>query len=172
MNLQYADKHGLTLVKMLETELSGIAKDAALFMIGMKIKPYEEVAKLIEKSVSFLLCLYIGYTAERTPSLYSATHTFCIFVCSARALVRYKLSRMLTSPLVPLEIISPSDHCLPLPLCLFHFAHSVSLHLCCGRNGRAFAEVREHYALSEARKLDVVLWYIHSHLVLMDLLFA
>jgi len=98
MNLQYADKHGLTLVKMLETELSGIAKDAALFMIGMKIKPYEEVAKLIEKSVSFLLCLYIGYTAERTPSLYSATHTFCIFVCSARALVRYKLSRMLAFP--------------------------------------------------------------------------
>ena len=64
MNLQYADKHGITLVKMLETELSGIAKDAALFMIGMKIKPYEAVAKLIEKSVRFLLCLSIGYTAE------------------------------------------------------------------------------------------------------------
>jgi len=50
MNLQYADKHGLTLIKMLETELSGISKDAALFMIGMKIKPYEEVAKLIDTS--------------------------------------------------------------------------------------------------------------------------
>jgi len=57
MNLQYADKHGLTLIKMLETELSGISKDAALFMIGMKIKPYEEVAKLIDTSVRFFLCL-------------------------------------------------------------------------------------------------------------------
>lgn len=51
MNLQYADKHGLTLVKMLETELSGIAKDAALFMIGMKLKPHEEAAKLIDRAV-------------------------------------------------------------------------------------------------------------------------
>lgn len=51
MNLQYADKYGLTLVKMLETEMSGISQDAALFMIGMKIKPYQEIAKLIEKAV-------------------------------------------------------------------------------------------------------------------------
>ena len=36
---------------MLADELSGISQDAALFMIGMKIKPYEEIAKLIEKAV-------------------------------------------------------------------------------------------------------------------------
>jgi len=50
MNLQYADKHGLTLVKMLETEMGGISKEAAGFMFGMKIKPYEEIAKLIERA--------------------------------------------------------------------------------------------------------------------------
>jgi len=53
MNLQYADKHGLTLVKMLETEMGGISKEAAGFMFGMKIKPYEEIAKLIERAVCF-----------------------------------------------------------------------------------------------------------------------
>lgn len=54
MNLQYADKHGLTLVKMLETELGGMAQDAALIMLGMKIKPTEEAAKLIHKAVCIL----------------------------------------------------------------------------------------------------------------------
>lgn len=49
--LDAVDKHGITLVKMLAVELSGISQDAALFMIGMKIKPYEEIAKLIEKAV-------------------------------------------------------------------------------------------------------------------------
>ena len=50
LNLLYAEKHGFTLVKVLETELSGHVEKAALFMIGMKLKPYEEIAKLIKKS--------------------------------------------------------------------------------------------------------------------------
>ena len=58
--LDSADKHGITLVKMLEVELSGISKDAALFMIGMKIKPYEEIAKLIEMAVrAIIICVQL-----------------------------------------------------------------------------------------------------------------
>jgi annexin A7/11 len=50
LNLLYAEKHGFTLVKVLETELGGHVEKAAMFMIGMKLKPYEEIAKLIKKS--------------------------------------------------------------------------------------------------------------------------
>lgn len=50
LNLMYADKHGYTLVKVLEKELSGHVEKAAMFMIGMKLKPYEEIAKLIKTS--------------------------------------------------------------------------------------------------------------------------
>jgi hypothetical protein len=57
--LDSADKHGITLVKMLEVELSGISKDAALFMIGMKIKPYEEIAKLIEMAVRAIIIVIL-----------------------------------------------------------------------------------------------------------------
>jgi hypothetical protein len=46
----YAEMYGVTLAKALENELGGNAKDAALFMIGMKVKPYEEVAKLIDRA--------------------------------------------------------------------------------------------------------------------------
>jgi hypothetical protein len=42
---------------MLAEELAGISQDAALFMIGMKIKPYEEIAKFIEKAVSTVFCV-------------------------------------------------------------------------------------------------------------------
>jgi len=50
MNLAYADKHGITLSHMLGSELSGIPKEAAEFMFGMKVKPIEAVAKLINKA--------------------------------------------------------------------------------------------------------------------------
>lgn len=49
LNMVYAEKYGYTLVKAVEKELRGHAREAALFMLGMKLKPYEEVAKLIEK---------------------------------------------------------------------------------------------------------------------------
>jgi hypothetical protein len=39
-----------TLVKTLETELGGLVETAAMFMLGMKLKPYEEVAKLIKEA--------------------------------------------------------------------------------------------------------------------------
>jgi annexin A7/11 len=50
LNLAYAEKHGYTLLKVLEKELGGDTKDAAVFMLGMKLKPYETVAKLIMKA--------------------------------------------------------------------------------------------------------------------------
>lgn len=48
VNLIYADKYGFTLTKMLEKELSGKSEKAATFLVGMKLKPYEEVANLIK----------------------------------------------------------------------------------------------------------------------------
>ena len=48
LNLKYADKYGYTLVKALEKELGGHVQKAAMFMLKMKLKPYEEVAKLIK----------------------------------------------------------------------------------------------------------------------------
>jgi Annexin len=50
LNLAYADEHGITLLHSMQQELKGYAEDAAEFLIGMKIKPYEEVAKLINKA--------------------------------------------------------------------------------------------------------------------------
>jgi len=50
LNIEYALAHGLTLSKALETELGGKTRDAALFLMGMKLKPYEEVAKLINRA--------------------------------------------------------------------------------------------------------------------------
>jgi Annexin len=48
LNQVYADMYGCTLAKVLETELSGSLKKAALLTLGMKLKPYDEAAKLIK----------------------------------------------------------------------------------------------------------------------------
>ncbi len=50
VNLAYADKYNVTLFKVMEEELGGQCRDATLFLVGMKIKPYETVAKLIKKA--------------------------------------------------------------------------------------------------------------------------
>ena len=50
LNLIYADMYGYTLFKAFEDEMGGIAGEAALFTLGMKLKPYETVAKLIKKA--------------------------------------------------------------------------------------------------------------------------
>jgi putative sterol carrier protein len=41
LNLSYADKYGYTLVKTMEKELGGNVEKGAVFMVGMKLKPYE-----------------------------------------------------------------------------------------------------------------------------------
>ena len=68
LNYVYADKHGYTLEKVLETELGGQVRDAAVFMLGMKMKPYETVAELIVKATKgfgtnelLLTCTLIRY---------------------------------------------------------------------------------------------------------------
>lgn len=50
VNLAYAEEYGFTLLKAAEQELGGVVQDATLFMLGMKMKPYETVAALIKKA--------------------------------------------------------------------------------------------------------------------------
>jgi annexin A13 len=47
VNMAYADRHDVTLFKVMETELGGQTRDATLFLLGMKLKPYATIAKLI-----------------------------------------------------------------------------------------------------------------------------
>lgn len=68
VNLEYAEKHGFTLFMALETELKGVVGDASAFMLGMKLKPYETVAKLIKSACAgfgtnelLLTCCLIRY---------------------------------------------------------------------------------------------------------------
>merc|ERR1739844_166948 len=69
VNSVYADEYGYTLFKAFEEEMSGnVAADAALFTLGMKLKPYETVAKLIKKACAgfgtdelLLTCCLIRY---------------------------------------------------------------------------------------------------------------
>lgn len=50
LNQVYADKYGYTLFKAFEEEMGSIAGEAAMFCLGMKLKPYETAAKLIKKA--------------------------------------------------------------------------------------------------------------------------
>ena len=48
VNDYYADIYGYTLFKAVEEEFSGDGKDALLFTLGMKLKPFDTIAKLIK----------------------------------------------------------------------------------------------------------------------------
>lgn len=50
INLAYADKFGYSLEKAMEKELGGNVEKATLYMIGMKLNPYETIAKLIKSA--------------------------------------------------------------------------------------------------------------------------
>jgi len=50
VNLAYAEKYGYSLEKAMEKEFTGKAKDGLLFTIGMKLKPFPTVAKLIKSA--------------------------------------------------------------------------------------------------------------------------
>lgn len=65
----YAETYGYTLTKAMEKNLGGYAEDAALFTLGMKLKPYETVAHLIKKACKgmgtnelLLTCCVVRYT--------------------------------------------------------------------------------------------------------------
>jgi hypothetical protein len=68
VNSVYADMYGYTLFKAFEKEMGSLAAEAALFTLGMKLKPYETVAKLIKKACAgfgtdelLLTCTLIRY---------------------------------------------------------------------------------------------------------------
>lgn len=44
----YADKYGYTLFKAMDKELSGNVRDGTVFLLGMKMKPFETIAQLIK----------------------------------------------------------------------------------------------------------------------------
>ena len=50
VNIEYATQYGYTLSKVLESELGGDVEHAAMYMLGMKLKPMETVAALIKKA--------------------------------------------------------------------------------------------------------------------------
>lgn len=54
VNLAYAEEYGFTLTKACEKELKRVSEKAAVFLIGMKLKPEETVAKLIAKATAGL----------------------------------------------------------------------------------------------------------------------
>jgi len=51
VNTVYADRHDVTLFKVMQDELGGHTRDACLFLVGMKIKPFQTVAKLLNTAM-------------------------------------------------------------------------------------------------------------------------
>lgn len=54
LNDVYADKYGYTLMKAFEKELNKRGGDAAKFTLGMKLKPFDTIAKLVKKATKGL----------------------------------------------------------------------------------------------------------------------
>uniref|UniRef100_A0A7S3P5T1 Annexin n=1 Tax=Amphora coffeiformis TaxID=265554 RepID=A0A7S3P5T1_9STRA len=78
VNAAYADKYGYTLLKALEKELGGLLeaqlRKATLYLIGMKLKPYETMAALIKEACAglgtdelLLTCSIIRFQTVMTP---------------------------------------------------------------------------------------------------------
>jgi hypothetical protein len=68
VNRAYADKYGFTLWKAMEKELGGNVQKGCLFLVGMKLKPYDEISKLIKSACAgigtdelLLTCSVIRY---------------------------------------------------------------------------------------------------------------
>ncbi len=68
INEVYADMYGYTLFKAFEEEMGSSAAEAAFFTLGIKLKPYETIAKLIKKACAgfgtnelLLTCCLIRY---------------------------------------------------------------------------------------------------------------
>mmetsp|Transcript_23827 Transcript_23827/g.33311 ORF Transcript_23827/g.33311 Transcript_23827/m.33311 type:complete len:333 (+) Transcript_23827:125-1123(+) len=64
----YAEKYGYTLMKAFEKELGGNDRNAAMFVLGMKLKPYEAIASVIKEACAglgtdemLLTCCLIRY---------------------------------------------------------------------------------------------------------------
>jgi hypothetical protein len=64
---EYSAKYGYTLLKAMEKELGGLGekgvRQATLYMIGMKLKPYEAMATLIRYALPAEMCELIFVVA-------------------------------------------------------------------------------------------------------------
>lgn len=68
VNEYYADKYGYTLFKAVEKELGGDSESALLYTLGIKLKPFETIAKFIKSACAgfgtdelLLTCTLIRY---------------------------------------------------------------------------------------------------------------
>merc|ERR1712232_1306023 len=50
IDIAYSEKYGYTLLKGMEKELSGNVRDGTMYLIGMKIKPFETIAAMIKEA--------------------------------------------------------------------------------------------------------------------------
>ena len=50
INKVYADKYGYTLIKAMDKELGGNAGSACVYLLGMKLRPYQTIAELIKSA--------------------------------------------------------------------------------------------------------------------------
>ena len=50
INASYTDKYGVDIPTVLEKELSGSTQKAAVYLVLMKLKPFEAVARLIKSA--------------------------------------------------------------------------------------------------------------------------
>jgi hypothetical protein len=71
VNQSYAEKYDVTLFKAIDDELAGKVRDAAMFVLGMKLKPYETVAKFLHTATKgmgtdedLLTCTIVRYQAH------------------------------------------------------------------------------------------------------------
>jgi hypothetical protein len=71
VNQMYADKHDITLFQAVKDEMSGKIEAATVFLLGMKLKPYDTVAKLIQQACAgtgtdelLLTCTIVRYQAH------------------------------------------------------------------------------------------------------------
>ena len=96
VNLAYADKYGYSLEKAMEKEFTGKARDGLLFTIGMKLKPFPTIAKLIKSA-----CAGVG------------TDEMLLIDC----VIRYQVSLMYI--ITTYAVFTHDALCLTLPLSLF-----------------------------------------------------
>ena len=90
-------QYGYTLFKAMEKELSGNVKEGTLFMLGMKMKPYETISGLIKKACAgigtdelLLTCCIIRYQMVMKGEL-----SFSMW-CRYSLLAIYKMDDFLT----------------------------------------------------------------------------
>jgi len=78
VNLQYCDKYGYTLFKAVEKEMGGDSEAALLYTLGIKLKPFETIAKFIKSA-----CAGIGTNELLLTCTLVRYQTYLPHVCAA-----------------------------------------------------------------------------------------